>query len=126
LIALMQDQVTALQDNGIGAAFLNSTLSFEEVQSREKALLAGETKLLYVAPERLFTASFQDLLDQVSQKVGISTFAIDEAHCVSEWGHDFRPEYRQLFQLKQRYRQIPIIARLPRRDRRFCRCGFYR
>ncbi|MEM9091191.1 MAG: DNA helicase RecQ [Cyanobacteria bacterium P01_F01_bin.53] len=110
LIALMQDQVTALKDNGIGAAFLNSTLSFEEVRARETALLAGDIKLLYVAPERLFTPSFLDLLDQVGQKVGISTFAIDEAHCVSEWGHDFRPEYRQLFQLKKRYPQIPIIA----------------
>ncbi len=110
LIALMQDQVTALRDNGIGATFLNSTLSLDEVRSREKALFSGGTKLLYIAPERLFTPSFQDLLDKLGQKVGISTFAIDEAHCVSEWGHDFRPEYRQLFQLKQRYPQIPIIA----------------
>ena len=110
LIALMQDQVTALQDNGIGATFLNSTLSFEEVKSRQRAILSGEIKLLYIAPERLFTPSFIDFLEIVSQKVGISTFAIDEAHCVSEWGHDFRPEYRQLFQLKRRYPQIPIIA----------------
>lgn len=110
LIALMQDQVTALRDNGIGATFLNSTLSLDEVRSREKALFSGDIKLLYIAPERLFTPTFQDLLDKLSQKVGISTFAIDEAHCVSEWGHDFRPEYRQLFQLKQRYPQIPIIA----------------
>jgi ATP-dependent DNA helicase RecQ len=110
LIALMQDQVVALQDNGIGATFLNSTLSMEEVRSRETALLSGSIKLLYIAPERLFTQSFTDLLDKLGQKVGISTFAIDEAHCVSEWGHDFRPEYRQLFQLKQRYPQIPIIA----------------
>jgi ATP-dependent DNA helicase RecQ len=110
LIALMQDQVVALQDNGIGATFLNSTLSMEEVRSRETALFSGSIKLLYIAPERLFTPSFTDLLDKLGQKVGISTFAIDEAHCVSEWGHDFRPEYRQLFQLKQRYPQIPIIA----------------
>jgi ATP-dependent DNA helicase RecQ len=110
LIALMQDQVVALQDNGISATFLNSTLSLDEVRSREKALFSGNIKLLYIAPERLFTSSFIDLLDQLSQKIGISTFAIDEAHCVSEWGHDFRPEYRQLFQLKQRYPQIPIIA----------------
>ncbi len=110
LIALMQDQVTALQDNGIGATFLNSTLSSEAVRSREQALFSGGIKLLYVAPERLFTSTFLDLLDQLSQKIGISTFAIDEAHCVSEWGHDFRPEYRQLFQIKQRYPQIPIIA----------------
>ncbi len=110
LIALMQDQVTALQDNGIGATFLNSTLSSEAVRSREQALFSGNIKLLYVAPERLFTPAFLDLLDKLSQKIGISTFAIDEAHCVSEWGHDFRPEYRQLFQLKQRYPQIPVIA----------------
>ncbi|MEL7227038.1 MAG: ATP-dependent DNA helicase RecQ, partial [Cyanobacteria bacterium J06576_12] len=110
LIALMQDQVTALQDNGIGATFLNSTLSFDQVKTRQEAILSGDIKLLYVAPERLFTSAFALFLEQVSQKVGISTFAIDEAHCVSEWGHDFRPEYRQLFQLKQRYPQIPIIA----------------
>ncbi len=110
LIALMQDQVTALQDNGIEATFLNSTLSFEEVRSRQNSLLSGSVKLLYIAPERLFSAPFQTLLEQLGQKVGISTFAVDEAHCVSEWGHDFRPEYRQLFQLKQNYPQIPIIA----------------
>ena len=110
LIALMQDQVTALKDNGIDATFLNSTLAMDEVRSRQSALLAGDIKLLYIAPERLFTPSFLDFLEQLGQKVGISTFAIDEAHCVSEWGHDFRPEYRQLFQLKQRYPQIPIIA----------------
>ncbi|MEL6902202.1 MAG: DNA helicase RecQ [Cyanobacteria bacterium J06606_4] len=110
LIALMQDQVNALRDNGIGATFLNSTLTFEQVRSRQTALLSGDVKLLYIAPERLFTAAFESLLEQISQKVGISTFAIDEAHCVSEWGHDFRPEYRQLFRLKQRYPQIPIIA----------------
>ena len=110
LIALMQDQVTALQDNGIGATFLNSTIAFDEAQSRQRAILSGDIKLLYVAPERLFTPAFIDFLEQVSQKVGISTFAIDEAHCVSEWGHDFRPDYRQLFQLKQRYPQIPIVA----------------
>ncbi len=110
LIALMQDQVTALQDNGVGATFLNSTLSSEAVRSREQALFSGNIKLLYVAPERLFTPAFLDLLDKLSQKIGISTFAIDEAHCVSEWGHDFRPDYRQLFQLKQRYPQIPVIA----------------
>jgi ATP-dependent DNA helicase RecQ len=110
LIALMQDQVSALRDNGISATFLNSTLSLEEARSRQQSLLSGEVKLLYIAPERLFTSSFIDLLEQLSQKIGISAFAIDEAHCVSEWGHDFRPEYRQLFQIKQRYPQIPIIA----------------
>ncbi|MGB7086794.1 MAG: DNA helicase RecQ [Phormidesmis sp.] len=110
LIALMQDQVTALRDNGIEATFLNSTLLPDEARSREQTLFSGNIKLLYIAPERLFTPTFTSLLDQLGQKIGISTFAIDEAHCVSEWGHDFRPEYRQLFQLKQRYPQIPIIA----------------
>ena len=110
LIALMQDQVPALQANGIGATFLNSTLAFAQVTTRQDAIISGDIKLLYIAPERLFTAAFTNFLEQISQKVGISTFAIDEAHCVSEWGHDFRPEYRQLFQLKQRYPQIPIIA----------------
>lgn len=110
LIALMQDQVTALKDNGIGATFLNSTLSAEEARLRQEAILKGSIKLLYAAPERLFTSHFTEFLEQVSQKVGISTFAIDEAHCVSEWGHDFRPEYRQLFQIKQRYPQVPTIA----------------
>lgn len=110
LIALMQDQVTALQDNGVGATFLNSTLTLEEVRSREQSLFSGSVKLLYIAPERLFTPSFIELIERLSQKIGVSTFAIDEAHCVSEWGHDFRPEYRQLFQLKQRYPQIPTIA----------------
>ena len=106
----MQDQVIALQDNGIGATFLNSTLSYEQVKSRQIDILSGDIKLLYIAPERLFTSSFSNFLEQVSKTVGISTFAIDEAHCVSEWRHDFRPEYRQLFQIKQRYPQIPIVA----------------
>ena len=110
LIALMQDQVNALQDNGIEATFLNSTLDIKEVRLREQAVISGKIKLLYVSPERLFTSSFQNLINQANQKVGISTFAIDEAHCVSEWGHDFRPEYRQLFLLKQHYPQAPVIA----------------
>ncbi|MGB3570593.1 MAG: DNA helicase RecQ, partial [Phormidesmis sp.] len=110
LIALMQDQVTALRDNGIEATFLNSTLSLGQAASHQKDVLSGKTKLLYIAPERLFTDAFTDFLGQVSNRVGISIFAIDEAHCVSEWGHDFRPEYRQLFQIKQRYPQVPIIA----------------
>lgn len=110
LIALMQDQVRSLKDNGIAATFLNSSLTFEEAQVREKALLNGDIKLLYLAPERLMSPSFWPLLEQLQQTVGISAFAIDEAHCVSEWGHDFRPEYRQLFQLKQQMPQIPVMA----------------
>ena len=110
LIALMQDQVDSLLDNGIGATFLNSTLSWQELQSREKAIISGKIKLLYVAPERLLNEKFIPFLDFLAAKVGISAFAIDEAHCVSEWGHDFRPEYRQLRQLRQRYPKVPMFA----------------
>lgn len=110
LISLMQDQVDALQDNGIGATFLNSSLNFQEVRSRETAILNGKIKLLYVAPERLLAERFTPFLDKLAATLGISAFAIDEAHCVSEWGHDFRPEYRQLRQLRQRYPQIPMLA----------------
>ncbi|ESA38825.1 atp-dependent dna helicase [Leptolyngbya sp. Heron Island J] len=110
LIALMQDQVNSLKDNGIAATFINSSLTFNEVRDREQALLKGEIKLLYLAPERLMSPSFWPLLEQLQQTIGISAFAIDEAHCVSEWGHDFRPEYRQLFQLKQQLPQIPTMA----------------
>ena len=110
LIALMQDQVEALQDNGIGATFLNSTLSSQETRSRETAILEGKIKLLYVAPERLLGERFLPFLDIVANKLGISAFAIDEAHCVSEWGHDFRPEYRQMQRVRDRYPDIPIMG----------------
>lgn len=110
LIALMQDQVDALKDNGIGATFLNSTLDLEEKRSRCRDILAGKIKLLYVAPERLLNQRFGEFLAQVNTQVGIAAIAIDEAHCVSEWGHDFRPEYSQLKTLRQRYPQIPIQA----------------
>jgi len=110
LIALMQDQVEALVDNGIGATFLNSTLNSQEVRSRETAILEGKIKLLYVAPERLLGERFLPFLDIVAAKLGISAFAIDEAHCVSEWGHDFRPEYRQMKRVRDRYPDIPIMA----------------
>jgi ATP-dependent DNA helicase RecQ len=110
LIALMQDQVEALQDNGIGATFLNSTLISQETRSRETAILEGKIKLLYVAPERLLGERFLPFLDIVANKVGISAFAIDEAHCVSEWGHDFRPEYRQMQRVRDRYPDIPIMG----------------
>lgn len=110
LIALMQDQVDSLRDNGIAATFLNSTLSFQESQAREAAVRAGEIKLLYVAPERLVSPSFVQLLRELSQSIGIAAFAVDEAHCVSEWGHDFRPEYRQLSTLRRTFPQVPILA----------------
>ncbi|AFZ26827.1 ATP-dependent DNA helicase RecQ [Cylindrospermum stagnale PCC 7417] len=110
LIALMQDQVEALRTNNISATFLNSSLNAFKVRSREEALLQGKIKLLYVAPERLLSERFLPLLDLVKEKIGISTFAIDEAHCVSEWGHDFRPEYRQMKSLRKRYPDVPTLA----------------
>ncbi len=110
LIALMQDQVDALQDNGINATYLNSTLQYEERRDRQIAILKNQVKLLYVAPERLLNERFGLFLDRVQQDVGISAIAIDEAHCVSEWGHDFRPEYSRLNQIRQRYPRIPLQA----------------
>lgn len=110
LIALMQDQVEALRNNGIGATFLNSTLSMQEMRSREMAIINGQIKLLYVAPERLLSERFLPFLDLLNYQVGIHAFAVDEAHCVSEWGHDFRPEYRQLKLLRDRYPEIPMMA----------------
>ncbi len=110
LIALMQDQVDRLSANGIVATFINSTLSQEEREQRERDLRTGQLKLVYVAPERLLTQSFLQLLDEVRDNVGLSLLAVDEAHCVSEWGHDFRPEYRQLGRVRQRYPDVPMIA----------------
>lgn len=106
LIALMQDQVDTLLQLGIKAAFLNSSLDIKAMYRIEQELLKGQLKLLYVAPERLLTPRFIDLLDRIK----ISLFAIDEAHCVSQWGHDFRPEYRQLTMLHERFPSIPRIA----------------
>lgn len=110
LIALMQDQVDALQDNGINAVYLNSSLEYEARRSRQIAILENKVKLLYVAPERLLNAKFRLFLEQVNAKVGIAAIAIDEAHCVSEWGHDFRPEYSKLKLLRQSYPDIPLQA----------------
>jgi len=111
LIALMQDQVQLLQDNGIAATFLNSSLGVAEVRERSQAILSGRIKLLYVAPERLLSEDFlRGFLPQLKQRPGICAIAIDEAHCVSEWGHDFRPEYRQLVQLRQHCPDVPILA----------------
>ncbi len=106
LIALMQDQVAALTEVGVRAAYLNSTLSAAEAAATERALRNGTIDLLYVAPERLMTPRFLDLLE--SSPVGL--FAIDEAHCVSQWGHDFRPEYIQLSVLHERFPNAPRIA----------------
>jgi len=106
LIALMQDQVDGLVQAGVRAAGLNSSLSFEEQRTVERALLEGELDLLYVAPERLMAPRMQQLLEQAP----VSLFAIDEAHCVSQWGHDFRPEYLQLSMLHERFPDIPRIA----------------
>ncbi len=110
LIALMQDQVDTLIDNGIGATFLNSTVNRQEIIKREQDILTGKIKLLYIAPERLVSERFIAFLDNIINRVGVSSFAIDEAHCISEWGHDFRPEYRRIKELRQRYPNIPISA----------------
>lgn len=110
LIALMQDQVESLQDNGIAATFLNSTLSLTETRRRETNIIQGKIKLLYVAPERLLSEKFLPFLELINSQQSISTFAIDEAHCVSEWGHDFRPEYRQLQLLRETYPDVPMMA----------------
>ena len=106
LIALMQDQVEALRQLGVRAAYLNSTLDAATARQVEQALLDGGLDLLYVAPERLLTPRFLSLLDRAT----IALFAIDEAHCVSQWGHDFRPEYRELTVLHERWPQVPRIA----------------
>ena len=106
LIALMQDQVEALRQLGVAAAFLNSSQDAAQAAATERQLLDGTLDLLYVAPERLLTPRFLSLLERTA----IALFAIDEAHCVSQWGHDFRPEYRQLTVLHERWPQVPRIA----------------
>ncbi|GLQ88875.1 DNA helicase RecQ [Dyella flagellata] len=106
LIALMHDQVDALREAGVAAAYLNSSLDAQEQREVERRLSASELDLLYVAPERLLTTRFLELLDRTE----VALFAIDEAHCVSQWGHDFRPEYRELTVLHRRYPQVPRIA----------------
>ena len=110
LIALMHDQVGALHEAGVDAAFLNSTLSFDESSALEKRLLRGDITLLYAAPERVTTPRFLAQLDSLQERGLLSLFAIDEAHCVSQWGHDFRPEYRALTVLHERYASVPRIA----------------
>ena len=110
LIALMQNQVDALLQAGVRAAFLNSSLDYAAAAAVERRLLAGELDLIYVAPERLLTDRFLALLDRLDTDGKLALFAIDEAHCVSQWGHDFRPEYIQLSILHERYPQVPRIA----------------
>ena len=114
LISLMQDQVAALRQVGVRAAFLNSALRPDEARRVERELRAGELDLLYVAPERLMMERMLELLDAVP----VALFAIDEAHCVSQWGHDFRPEYLQLSVLHERYPEVPRIALTATADER--------
>jgi ATP-dependent DNA helicase RecQ len=106
LIALMKDQVDALQAAGVAATFLNSSLAAEDSRKRLRSLHNGEFRLLYAAPERLMLSGFLSDL----QKWNVRLIAIDEAHCISEWGHDFRPEYRQIFQLREIFPQVPFMA----------------
>ena len=110
LIALMHDQVGALHEAGVSAAFLNSTLSGEEAYQVEQRLLRGDITLLYAAPERVTNPRFLALLDSLFERGLLSLFAIDEAHCVSQWGHDLRPEYRALTVLHERFAGVPRMA----------------
>lgn len=113
LIALMKDQVQALRVNGIEAAFLNSTQSASEQYAIEKQCHSGELKLLYIAPEKLFAAGSLDFV----RSLNINLFAVDESHCVSVWGHDFRPEYTQLHILKAAFPHVPMVALTATADR---------
>ncbi|MFL6543345.1 MAG: RecQ family ATP-dependent DNA helicase, partial [Chthoniobacterales bacterium] len=106
LIALMKDQVDALRTSGIAATFLNSTLDESEAKARWRGLHRAEFKLLYVAPERLMLSGFLEK----ALNWNIAQFAIDEAHCISEWGHDFRPEYRELKKLRTQFPDVPMMA----------------
>jgi ATP-dependent DNA helicase RecQ len=106
LIALMKDQVDALQASGIAATFLNSSLNADDSRKRLRGLHNGEFRLLYVAPERLMLSGFLSDL----QKWNVQLIAIDEAHCISEWGHDFRPEYRQISELRKHFPNVPFMA----------------
>ena len=110
LIALMHDQVGALHEAGVSAAFLNSTLSSEEAMQVERRMLRGDITLLYAAPERITTPRFLAQLDSLQERGLLSLFAIDEVHCVSQWGHDFRPEYRALALLHERFATVPRLA----------------
>ncbi|HEV7382596.1 MAG TPA: RecQ family ATP-dependent DNA helicase, partial [Dyadobacter sp.] len=113
LIALMKDQVETLRGNGVDAAYLNSTLSSTEQDQIMWRAKIGELKLLYIAPERLFSGNTFDFL----REWNVNLFAVDESHCISSWGHDFRPEYRQLSLIKQRFPKVPVIALTATADR---------
>jgi ATP-dependent DNA helicase RecQ len=110
LIALMHDQVGALEEAGVHAAFLNSSQEGDEARRVERELLSGRLVLLYAAPERILSPRFLAMLDSLHERAALSLFAIDEAHCVSQWGHDFREEYLGLAQLHERYPSVPRIA----------------
>lgn len=113
LIALMRDQVEALKRNGIAAAYLNSSQDWQEQAAVERQCASGQLKLLYVSPEKLLSDNFQYLLRQVQ----VSLFAIDEAHCISFWGHDFRLEYTQIGKIKDLFPQVPVMALTATADR---------
>jgi ATP-dependent DNA helicase RecQ len=113
LIALMKDQVEGLRANGVPAAFLNSSISYEEQRKVEERAYDGHLKLLYVSPEKLLSAGFFNFLKGLK----INLFAIDEAHCISSWGHDFRPEYAQLRYLKEQFPEVPVVALTATADR---------
>lgn len=113
LIALMKDQVQALQSNGIKAAYLNSSMLVSEENSVKEELQQGSIKLLYVSPERLFSQNFLEYIGQLN----VGLFAIDEAHCVSSWGHHFRPEYKKLSIVKQVFPSVPVVALTATADR---------
>src|SRR3977135_655348 len=106
LISLMKDQVDALQASGVPATFLNSSLKADESRARLRGLHNGEYRLLYAAPERLMLSGFLSDL----QRWNVNLVAVDEAHCISEWGHDFRPEYRQLASLRELFPKVPFMA----------------
>ena len=106
LIALMKDQVDALKSNGIPAQFINSSLEFDEMLRVQDAAIRGDTKILYVAPERLGLQAFQNFLSRVK----VSLVAVDEAHCISVWGHQFRPDYRKLGELRAMLPDTPFLA----------------
>lgn len=117
LIALMQDQVTALKEAGIPAAYVNSTLNAEQIRRVFSNIRAGRYRLVYVAPERLETESFLRLAGSLR----IDLVAVDEAHCISQWGQDFRPSYLKILQFIQGFQRRPVVAPSPPRRRR--RCG---